>query len=107
MVTPETTTIRRLEEIADVSSMVARRCVARLTRQELKVAELITKGKTNEDIADALHISLKTLERHRSNVKLKLDAPTLGRVAVVLLLARVHEAPHEVAEARRNAFASG
>ena len=46
---------------------------------------LIGEGRTNNEIARALHVSVKTVERHRTNLMTKLDAHTLVgliRVAV-------------------------
>jgi DNA-binding NarL/FixJ family response regulator len=44
----------------------------RLTRRELQVLQLITAGKTNKAIANELSVSEKTVERHVSNVLMKL-----------------------------------
>jgi DNA-binding NarL/FixJ family response regulator len=43
-----------------------------LTDRELQVFELIGKGQSTRNIADALHVSLKTIESHRENIKRKL-----------------------------------
>jgi DNA-binding NarL/FixJ family response regulator len=44
-----------------------------LTSRELEVLKLIAEGHKNKDIADHLCISLKTVEKHRSNLMAKLD----------------------------------
>jgi two-component system response regulator NreC len=44
-----------------------------LTSRELEVLKLIAEGHKNKDIADHLFISLKTVEKHRSNLMAKLD----------------------------------
>jgi DNA-binding NarL/FixJ family response regulator len=44
-----------------------------LTKREKEIVELIAAGKSNQEIADALFISLRTVETHRLNVYQKLD----------------------------------
>lgn len=46
-----------------------------LTRAELKIVKLISENKTSQDIADELSISVRTVDKHRSNIvhKLELD----------------------------------
>ena len=43
------------------------------TRQELKILELIKQEKTNRQIADALFLSIRTVESHVSNMLIKAD----------------------------------
>lgn len=42
-----------------------------LTPRELKVLEFISAGLTNRQIADQMHVSLRTVESHRANLKRK------------------------------------
>lgn len=44
-----------------------------LTAREIEVLRLIAKGLTNQQIADELVISIKTVQAHRSNIMEKLD----------------------------------
>jgi len=44
-----------------------------LTAREIEVLRLIAKGLTNQQIADELIISIKTVQAHRSNIMEKLD----------------------------------
>ncbi|AST05736.1 DNA-binding response regulator [Anoxybacillus flavithermus] len=44
-----------------------------LTSREMEVLLLMAQGKTNQDIADELFISLKTVKVHVSNILAKLD----------------------------------
>ena len=44
-----------------------------LTSREREVMKLIAEGQRNKDIAEYLSISLKTVEKHRSNMMKKLD----------------------------------
>lgn len=47
---------------------------SRLTTRERQILKLITEERRNRDIADALRISIKTVETHRLNLMRKLDA---------------------------------
>jgi len=51
----------------------ARRYAVELTAREREVLKLIAEGNTNQDIADLLCLSRKTVETHRSNIMDKLD----------------------------------
>jgi len=44
-----------------------------LTAREREILKLVAEGNTNKKIADHLCISLKTVEKHRSNLMQKLD----------------------------------
>ncbi|RYD43599.1 MAG: response regulator transcription factor [Verrucomicrobiaceae bacterium] len=58
----------------------------RLTDRELEVFELIGRGRSSGQISTQLHISPKTVDAHRTNIKTKLgipDAPGLMRAAVL------------------------
>lgn len=57
-----------------------------LTDRELEIFELIGRGKTNSQIAVQLHISPKTVDAHRTNIRAKLalpDSASLMREAVL------------------------
>jgi DNA-binding CsgD family transcriptional regulator len=47
-----------------------------LTARELQVLRLIVAGKTNKAIAASLFLSLRTIDRHVSNIFSKLDVPS-------------------------------
>jgi DNA-binding NarL/FixJ family response regulator len=56
-----------------------------LTDRELEIFKMIGKGMTTRQIANDLHLSVKTVETHRENIKGKLDLPNsaeLSREAV-------------------------
>jgi DNA-binding NarL/FixJ family response regulator len=44
-----------------------------LTPRELEVLKLVAEGRTNQEIADQLTLSIKTVQTHRANVMEKLD----------------------------------
>jgi DNA-binding NarL/FixJ family response regulator len=57
----------------------------RLTDREFEVFQLIGQGRATKEIAEKLHVSVKTVEVHRVNIKQKLSlstAPELIRFAV-------------------------
>ena len=47
-----------------------------LTARELEVLRLVATGKTNKAIARELGLSEKTVDRHLSNMFVKLDVPS-------------------------------
>jgi DNA-binding NarL/FixJ family response regulator len=56
-----------------------------LTARELEIVKLIAEAHTNDEIADMLSISKKTVERHRANMLEKLgmtDRVELTRYAI-------------------------
>jgi DNA-binding CsgD family transcriptional regulator/tetratricopeptide (TPR) repeat protein len=53
----------------------------RLTRRELEVLRLVAEGRTDREVADILVLSPRTVNRHLSNIFVKLDVP--GRAAAV------------------------
>jgi DNA-binding NarL/FixJ family response regulator len=56
-----------------------------LSAREREVLKLIAEGHTNNEVADLLSISVKTVEKHRASVMDKLnihDLPGLVRIAV-------------------------
>ena len=60
--------------------------IERLSDRELEIFELIGRGRSNAQIAGQLHISPRTVDAHRCNIKTKLslsDAPSLMREAVL------------------------
>jgi len=66
----------------EVSAMLAQVCrrgpnssadpLERLSKRERQVLKLAAKGQTNKDIADAIFVSVKTVEKHKTNLKKKL-----------------------------------
>ncbi|AEJ42475.1 response regulator transcription factor [Alicyclobacillus acidocaldarius] len=50
----------------------------RLSPREAEVLVLVARGYTNREIADALHISVKTVETHRQHIAQRLGATSRG-----------------------------
>ncbi|HTH32318.1 MAG TPA: response regulator transcription factor [Lacibacter sp.] len=59
-----------------------------LTRREKEVLELIADGLTTQEIADKLFVSAATVETHRKNLLLKLEAKNVA--AMVKIAAKLH-----------------
>jgi DNA-binding NarL/FixJ family response regulator len=59
--------------LADPSNVKIPSSTDRLTTREREVMKLIAEGLRNKDVAEYLSISLKTVEKHRSNMMKKLD----------------------------------
>ncbi len=57
-----------------------------LTKRELEVLHLVAKGHTDKQVAGTLVISPRTVNRHLSNIFIKLDVP--GRAAAVAYVIR-------------------
>ena len=52
-----------------------------LTDRELEILRLVGEGKATSQIAESLHLSVKTVECHRLHVKEKLNLQTAGELA--------------------------
>jgi DNA-binding CsgD family transcriptional regulator len=55
--------------------------VASLTGRELEIARLVVDRRTNQEIAEELFLSIKTVETHMRNIFRKLDAGSRVDVA--------------------------
>ena len=49
-----------------------------LTPRELEILQLISEGHTNRAIAELLHVSIKTVEKHRASLMSKLEVKDLA-----------------------------
>jgi DNA-binding NarL/FixJ family response regulator len=67
-------------ELADDTQNQALSPIQHLSNRELEVFELIGHGKTTGAIADRLHLSIKTIETHRANIKTKLGLHSAGEL---------------------------
>ena len=57
----------------------------RLTPREREVLQLVSEGRTNKAIAQALKVSVKTVEKHRANLMSKLNVHNLAGLVRVAL----------------------
>jgi DNA-binding NarL/FixJ family response regulator len=67
---------RILETFSGQASGAAVSPVERLTDREFEIFQLISQGKATREIARQLHLSVKTVEVHRANIKKKLGLKT-------------------------------
>jgi len=56
-----------------------------VTQREREVLKLLAEGYTNKDISEFLHISVKTVEKHRSNLIGKLDIHNVPQLTMFAL----------------------
>ena len=57
----------------DRGELVGKTEPAQLTSREMEVLQIIAEGKANKQTADELHISIKTVEKHRQSLMEKLN----------------------------------
>jgi DNA-binding NarL/FixJ family response regulator len=70
---PDVSTVQILEDELEVRSRRATTKPHALTKRELQVLRLIATGKTNKRIARDLALSEKTIDRHVSNIFVKVN----------------------------------
>lgn len=76
---------RRLNLQSPDRTKLRNKKVAQLTSREVEVLQLIAEGKANKGIASELCISIKTVEKHRHTLRVKLkirDTASLTRYAI-------------------------
>src|SRR5438093_13708905 len=69
-----------LERFSGRGAALTGSSVERLTDREFEVFQLIGQGRTTREIAGRLHISVKTVEVHRVNIKQKLQVETVAEL---------------------------
>ena len=56
-----------------------------VTQREREILKLLAEGYTNSQIADMLYISVKTVEKHRSNIMAKLDLHNVANLTTLAI----------------------
>ena len=74
-------TVRLLERLAVPAPAQAGRPREPLTGRELEVVRLVARGRTNDEIAGELFVSLSTVKTHLASVQRKLDARNRVEIA--------------------------
>jgi DNA-binding NarL/FixJ family response regulator len=69
-----------LESFSGRRTETMRPPIEKLTDREFEVLQLLGEGKGTQDIADQLHLSGKTIEAHRANIKRKLQLKTASEL---------------------------
>lgn len=70
-----------------------------LTRRERSILRLVAEGRTNRDAATVLHLSHKTIEKHRASLMRKLGLRSVAELAVLALEVGFIERPQSVMRA--------
>ncbi|MBR2566397.1 MAG: response regulator transcription factor [Paenibacillus sp.] len=65
-----------------IRQRTARESESGLTEREKEVLLLVAEGKTNKDIGEELHISIKTVKTHVSNLLMKCDLDDRTQLAI-------------------------
>lgn len=71
---------RMLTHIVDYDRDSSKDPIERLSNRELQVFGLIGQGLATREIADHLHLSIKTIETHRASIKRKLNLETASEL---------------------------
>jgi DNA-binding NarL/FixJ family response regulator len=69
-----------LEVFSGHRSEAGESAVEKLTDREFEVFELIGQGRETKELAEELHVSPKTIEVHRSNIKIKLQLRSMAEL---------------------------
>ena len=86
--------LARIERALELDSRIAERQqrdhaiasrLQQLTQREREVMDLVVAGKLNKQIADALDISMKTVEAHRARVMDKMGVRTLAELVKAVM----------------------
>lgn len=72
-----------LRRVSGQPQTAAETSIADLTDRELEVLQLVGKGMTAAQIAQALHLSPKTVEAHRARIKQKVGVDSAARLTVI------------------------
>lgn len=62
----------QLAGLTKSSSAISNEDIIRLTKSEVQVCQMVQAGSTSKDIADAMAISIETVQTHRKNIRRKL-----------------------------------
>lgn len=60
-------------------------CLSELTKREIEVLDLLSRGMTNKEIGERLHLAEKTIKHHMSSILQKLHVRSRTEAAVVAL----------------------
>jgi two-component system response regulator FixJ len=67
---------------------IVRERMARLTRRESEILELVVEGLSSKEIAGRLVVSFKTVEAHRAKVMRKMEAESVAQLVRMVVSAR-------------------
>lgn len=83
LITPDQHYTPKIERLLDELTFLRTnfKTFSSLSKRECDVIKLLASGKTSVQIADELHLSVKTIETHRKNIRRKLDAKTQADIS--------------------------
>ena len=84
-------TQRVFDRVREASRKAEEEAFATLTNQELRILALVSKGKTNKEIADAIFLSEKTVRNYVSSIFSKLNLSTRAEAAAYAVKHRVED----------------
>jgi RNA polymerase sigma factor (sigma-70 family) len=77
---------RNMQQVPLLSFIkINKHLIAQITEREFEVLQLIYEGKTNQQIADQIAISINTIKKHINSAYLKLDVSTRTKAIARLL----------------------
>ncbi len=65
-----------IQKFAGETATLSTNPIDRLSNRELQIIHMIGKGMSTREMADTLHLSIKTVESHRQRIKRKLNLKT-------------------------------
>src|SRR5208282_3509368 len=65
-----------IQKFAGCTATLSTNQIDRLSNRELQIMHMIGKGMSTREMADTLHLSIKTVESHRQRIKRKLNLRT-------------------------------
>jgi len=65
--------------------------IEELTTREKEILVVLASGKTSKETGDYLNISVHTVEKHKKNIKKKLEMNTVGELVNFTLTSNLHE----------------
>lgn len=61
--------------------------LSKLSKRKIEIGRLLVRGESNKEIAFALGISIKTVERHREQLYKKLNCHTIRDLTIYFIVA--------------------
>lgn len=76
---------KRRNQIPDVQE--AKQLMGRLTKREVQILRLLSRGLLNQEVASVLGISQRTVEAHRASIYHKVGKKSIAQISEMLMIA--------------------
>lgn len=76
---------KRRNQIPDVQEV--KQLMGRLTKREVQILRLLSRGLLNQEVASALGISQRTVEAHRASIYHKVGKKSIAQISEMLMIA--------------------